>query len=534
MKKLFTLGIAFIFVLTTACDDFIEVEPKGPVAETYFNSAEDYDKALIGAYDLLQATFWGVQTAVIASPDIIAGGDPLNYDQPTLQDVDKMKHTQSTYVQIRDIWQLAYAGMNRANYLLEFKDKMDFDGKDNIIGQAYFLRAYYAFELAKFFGDIPLLVDTGVSPNRIVNKRVQFGDQFEVDRASGTTGTSGTPEAAYALIAEDLKEAIAMLPATQSRTGAATKGAAQALLGKVYLYHATYDSDMYAEAAAKFDDVIKSNQYRLLSHGAEFNGIWETSAENGPESVFEVQYTSVEGAGWDCIICSEGTYMPKFNNPRDFADPNSKYSAGWGFSLPTPMLYDAFKAGDSRRDLTIFDVRSLSGGGSDYNESREHTGFYTKKYLVHSDNDADRNGSDPLNFDNNYRSIRYADVLLMAAEAEAKATGGDTNAAIDYLNQVRARAFGDNSQDYTASEGDLADAILNERRLELAAEGHYFFDLVRTGKAKAAFDVYNAWAPAGADFQIQYENDKNEFLPIPLVELELANALDRWGQNQGY
>ena len=87
MKKLITLGIAFVFVLTTACDDYIEVEPKGPVAETYFNSAEDYDKALIGAYDLLQATFWGVQTAVIASPDIIAGGDPLNYDQPTLQDV---------------------------------------------------------------------------------------------------------------------------------------------------------------------------------------------------------------------------------------------------------------------------------------------------------------------------------------------------------------------------------------------------------------------------------------------------------------
>ena len=533
MKKLITLGIAFVFVLTTACDDYIEVEPKGPVAETYFNSAEDYDKALIGAYDLLQATFWGVQTAAIASPDIIAGGDPLNYDQPTLQDVDKMIHTQSSYVQIRDIWQLAYAGMNRANYLLEFKDKLDFDGKDNILGQAYFLRAYYAFELAKFFGDIPLLVDTSVTPNRIVDKRVQFGDQFEVNRASGTINGSGTPEAAYALIAEDLKEAIAMLPTTQSRTGAATKGAAQALLGKVYLYHATYDSDKYAEAAAQFDDVIGSNQYRLLAHGTEFNNIWEASAENGPESVFEVQYTSVEGAGWGCIICSEGTYMPKFNNPRDFADPNAKYSAGWGFSLPTPMLYDAFQAGDSRRDLTIFDVRALSGGGSDYNESREHTGFYTKKYLVHADNDADRNGSDPLNFDNNYRAIRYADVLLMAAEAEANS--GDASAAIDYLNQVRARAFGDNTQDYTSAEGSLTDAILNERRLELAAEGHYFFDLVRTGKAKAAFDSYNAWAAGDSSRpSIEFENDKNEFLPIPLVELELANALERWGQNQGF
>jgi hypothetical protein len=161
--------------------------------------------------------------------------------------------------------------------------------------------------------------------------------------------------------------------------------------------------------------------------------------------------------------------------------------------------------------------------------------FTQKKYLVHSDNDADRNGSDPLNFDNNYRSIRYADVLLMAAEAEAKAEGGDTDAAIDYLNQVRARAFGDNSQDYTASEGDLAEAILNERRLELAAEGHYFFDLVRTGKAKAAFDAYNTWAAGDSSRpSIEFENDKNEFLPIPLVELELANAIERWGQNQGF
>ena len=529
MKYSINLLTFLAILITFGCDDFIEVDPKGEIAETYFNSPEDYDKALIGAYDLLQATFWATQTAVIASPDIVAGGDPLNYDQPTLQDVDKMIHTSSTYVQIRDIWQLAYAGINRANYLLEFKDKLDFDGKDNIIGQAYFLRAYYAFELTKFFGDIPLLIDSSGEVDRIMDKRVQNGDQFTMNRASGTVGQAGTPENAYSLIVEDLKGAISMLPSTQSRTGAATKGAAQALLGKVLLYHATYDSSKYAEAATQFEAVISSGQYRLLTHGNEFNSIWTLGAENGPESLFEIQYTSVEGAGWGCIICSEGTYMPKFNNPRSGWE-NSTYTVGWGFSLPTPMLYDAYKAGDSRRDLTIMDVSSDERGGG---ESREDTGFFTKKYIVNKSNDLSRNGSDPLNFENNYRAIRYADVLLMAAEAHAN--NNNSTKAITYLNQVRARAFGDNSQDYSSAEGSLTDAILAERRLELAAEGHYFFDLVRTGKAKAAFQSYNSnYASDGTRPEIQFIENKNEFLPIPLVELELANAIDRWGQNEGY
>jgi hypothetical protein len=144
-----------------------------------------------------------------------------------------------------------------------------------------------------------------------------------------------------------------------------------------------------------------------------------------------------------------------------------------------------------------------------------------------------RNGSDPLNFENNYRAIRYADVLLMAAEAHAN--NNDSSKAITYLNQVRARAFGDNSQDYSSAEGSLTDAILAERRLELAAEGHYFFDLVRTGKAKAAFQSYNSnYASDGTRPEIRFIENKNEFLPIPLVELELANAIDRWGQNEGY
>ena len=121
----------------------------------------------------------------------------------------------------------------------------------------------------------------------------------------------------------------------------------------------------------------------------------------------------------------------------------------------------------------------------------------------------------------------------MAAEAEAQSNGAN---AISYLNMVRARAFGDNSHDYPYNgESNLLEAIYAERRLELATEGHRYFDLVRTGKAKAAYNAYNT-AISGSDVfePITFDENKNEIFPIPLVELELANATSRWGQNSGY
>jgi tetratricopeptide (TPR) repeat protein len=525
MKKLIYSFCTLLLTFLAGCEDFVDVDPIGPVKSSYFTEADHFDKALIGAYDMLQSSFWNVQLATIASPDINAGGDPVNYDQPTLQDVDKMIHTQSTYVQIRDVWQNMYAGLNRTNFLLESKNALDFDGKDNILGQAYFLRAYYTFELAKFFGDIPLAVDTSSEPHRILDKQILFGDQFSVNRV-------GSQSLVFSLIEEDLKEAITLLPETQAEVWKASRYAAHSLLGKVLLFNKKFE-----ESASQFQIVIESDKFELLN-GSEFNNIWEESSENGPESIFEIQYTSVEGASWDCIICSEGTYMPMFNNPRD-PYAGTKFIAGWGFNLPITPLYEAYKDGDSRRDLTIFDLRD----DTTRTKSREDLGFFTKKYIVHEDNDLDREGSDPLNFNNNYRAIRYADVLLMAAEAYAET--GNSQKAEEYLNKVRSRAFGNNDNNYLSSEGSLIDMIFNERRLELAAEGHYFFDLVRSERAKDAFDAYNDWInsvnPKWTDgskeidfLTIDFKVGKNEIFPIPLVELELANAVTRWGQNPGY
>ena len=511
-----TMVLGAMFV---SCNSFIDdLEPIAQDSDNYFNSEEDYDKALIGAYDMLQSTYLNILSIVGASDDIVLGGDPFTYDQPTLQRIDKMGHTPADNNQLRDIWRFMYAAMGRANYILEFKDKTDFDGKDEVIAQAYFLRAYFAFELAKFFGDIPLSVEERDGVLRIKNKRIRIGEQYDVNRV-------GSIDLVYALIEEDLKEAIALgLPTFTTDVSLKykiTETAAQALLGKVYLYHGTFDNSKFSAALTQLNSVINSGFYSLPS-----TNVFLKSGENGPGSVFEVQYTSVEGAGWGCIQCSEGNYLPQNNAPRDYTGP--EYKSGWGFSLPTQQLYDAYADGDQRRDITILEPALTA-----YSLSRENTGYFSKKYLPTQENEDTRAGSDPLNYDNNYRSIRYSDVLLMAAEAAAQSSGANS---ISYLNQVRNRAFGNNSHDYPYNgESDLLVAIADERRLEFAGEGHRFFDLVRTGKAKAAFDNYNSTRPnPTSETKINFTENKNEVFPIPLVELELANAVGTWGQNQGY
>ena len=154
----FVLGILTSFVFITSCsDDFVDVEPPVENSENYFNSEEDYQKALIGAYDLLQSTYLNVMLGEIASDNTLAGGESAT-DVPGIQEIDKMTHT-DVNAQLSDIWSWMYAGVNRANYIMEFQDKTDFPGKEGVIAQTRFLRAYYYFELVKWFGDVPLAID---------------------------------------------------------------------------------------------------------------------------------------------------------------------------------------------------------------------------------------------------------------------------------------------------------------------------------------------------------------------------------------
>lgn len=479
-RIIFTL-IAFVAI--SCSDDFVDVTSENESADNFFNSEEDYQLALIGAYDLLQSTYLNVMIGEIASDNTLAGGENPN-DVLGIQEIDDMRHTPVNQ-QLRDIWSWMFAGVNRANYIMQYQDKTDFAGKEEVIAQARFLRAYYYFELVKFFGDVPLVVD----------KPLEFGDQYTVARTPASE--------VYGQIVEDLKFAADNLPATQMQAGRITSGAANALLGKAYLYQGLYN-----DAAIAFEKVI-AGPYMLVE---DYKSIFESEGENGPGSVFEVQYTDKEGAGFDCLQCSEGNVAVGFNGIRSYTGPD--FDSGFSFNVPTQDLVNAFETGDIRKDVAILDIEAwASETGATYGVGNEHTGYFNRKYIARQGdlNTGDANLTNP----NNYRSIRFADVLLMAAEANYLKDAKDEMKAKTYLNRVRDRA---ELEPVDANGSILLDAIYGERRVELAGEGHRFFDLVRTGRAADEIEGFVA--------------GKHELFPIPAIEIQLAGG--NWDQNPNY
>jgi hypothetical protein len=478
-----------LFVMASCSDDFVDVEPFNENSEDFFNSEEDYQRALVAAYDMLQSTYLSVMLGEIASDNTLANGENAN-DVPGIQEIDDMIHTPINQ-QLGDIWRWMYAGVNRANYIMEFKDKTDFPGKESVLAQTRFLRAYYYFELVKWFGDVPLAVDT----------RLQFGDQFSIPR---------TPKAEiYAQIEQDLIYAADILTYTQTESGRVTKGAAQALLGKVYLYQ-----DKFLEAGVVLEDLIGNGPYQLLT---DYSTMFELDNENNIESVFEVQYTDERGAGFGCLQCSNGNVAVGFNGIRSYNGPI--FESGFSFNVPTQDVVDEFEVGDNRLETAILDIVAWAEetGATYVLSENEPTGYFNRKYISRKSELDSNTGDANLTNPNNYRAIRFADVLLMAAEALNRGGVSDSRAQT-YLNRVRERAFGNTDNNVSATGGSLTDAIYHERRVELVGEGHRFFDLVRTGKAASKID----------GFQI----GKHELFPIPLIEIQLAG--NQWEQNPEY
>lgn len=491
MKNLKTINIlvsiAFLAMFSCA-DSFIDVASQDENSEDFFNTESDYQEALIAAYDYLQTTALNYQLAEIASDNTLAGGESAT-DSPGIQEIDDMIHTPEN-AQLRNIWTWMYTGVNRTNYIMEFQDKTDFPNKTSVLAQTRFLRAYYYFELVKWFGDVPLVID----------KRIQFGDQFQLER---------TPKAQiYAQIEADLVYAVDNLPYIQSETGRITKGAAEALLGKAYLYQ-----EKFPEAATVLEDLINNGPHDLLpSTTAPL--MWENNYENNIESVFEIQYSDVDGGSYDCFQCLEGNYAVGFNGVRGYVGP--VFDFGYSFNVPTQNAVDAFEAGDIRLNYSILDINQwiIDNPTASYNEDAgyEQTGYFNRKYIARL-GDANRPDA-ALTNPNNTRAIRFADVLLMAAEALNRGSISDSRAQ-NYLNRVRNRAT---LGDVTTTGANLTNDIYIERRVELMGEGHRFFDLVRTGRAAQAIPGFQA--------------GKNEIFPIPIQEIELSGGT--WDQNPGY
>jgi hypothetical protein len=480
--------VGFIITINSCTDEFVQEPPQYSIdSENYFNSEEDYYFALIGTYDLLQPTYQNVIVGEIASDNTLCGGESA-VDVVGWQQIDDMIHT-PVNTNLHEIWSLMFAGVQRCNYFMEFRDNIEFEGKDQMIGEVRFLRAYYYFELVKWFGEVPLKVD----------ERFKLGDELSIPRSS--------KEAVYAQIEADLMAAAEVLPETPVQIGRATKGAALSLLGKAYLYQ-----EKFSEAATVLDEVINSGVYDLVE---DYNSIFEHEGENGSESVFEVQYTDLEGASFDCLQCVEGNVAVGFSGVRGYDGP--LFTSGFSFNVPTAEAASIYEEGDQREAVTILDIQAWADStGAAYSTGYEHTGYFNRKYIPRkrsADAAADQNLTNP----NNYRAIRFSDVLLMAAEANNR--GGISDAkAMEYLNRVRERAFGNSDHNINASGGDLTEAIYEERRLELLGEGHRFFDLVRTGKAAEAIDGFVA--------------GKHEVFPIPLEEIQFSAG--NWQQNPNY
>jgi hypothetical protein len=484
-KSLIITGLVILSLSQTACDKFLSVDPPYTQdVENFFKTPEDYDRALTGAYDMLQASFLTMWIGEIASDNAIAGGESVN-DSPGLHQIDNMTHG-GVNAELRNVFRWNYTGLTRANYILENKDNIDFPGKAHILAEAKFLRAYYYFELVKYFGDVPLIID----------RRIGIEEALQIERA---------PKAeVYAQIEKDLQDAASVLNPVASQKGRATKGAALSFLGKVYLYQ-----NKFTEAAATFDEVIASGNYSLIPN---YTDLFSVANENNTETIFDVQYTGLEGGSYGCLICLEGNAAVGFQGIRQYNGP--VYGDGNSYNLPTQELYAAFSSIDGRRAATILDIDAfiatqpnpasityaIGAGG--------HTGYYNNKYIKRQgeiglpDNDL----TSPVN----YRVMRYADVLLMAAEAHYQL--GNASTAQQLVNQVRARAG------IQAISVNSIDKIYRERRFELSGEGLRFFDLVRTGQAATYIDGF--------------VTGKHELFPIPQVEIDLTGG--NWSQNPGY
>ena len=487
-------------LLTGACSkSFLEVKPTGTNLESnyYRNQTEAYN-GLVAVYDVIGWQGGGFVTKVAAmdaaSDDQIAGGGGPN-DITAFQVMSTF--TLSPAVGPQDeLWKAGFSGIFRANVLLEKLPDvpMDENTKKRYTAECKFLRAFFYFDLVRLFKNVPLFV-----------KPVSTNEMYDVLQAA--------PADVYKQIEQDLKDAIAEtnLPdqvPVATEGGRATKGAAHALLGKVYLYEKNW-----AAAAAELREVNGETPgqangkygYQLL---ANFGDLWQSSEQLkfNSESIFEVAHSSFSGGVWDCIACTEGNVLNILTGPRGYAalKPGAPdFQSGYSFLVVTPDLFNAIH-NDPRYNATIANLDSLKANGiADYTAGYNNTGYFLQKFAGRVSNQTKGPGAKELNFPQNIYEIRLADTYLM--EAEALVNSGDAGTAgsrsFALLNAVRARVgLGTN-------EATL-DNIYNERRLELAGEGHRFFDLVRTGKAATVL------ASRG------FVAGKNEILPIPLLEME--------------
>jgi hypothetical protein len=503
-----TLGL-----VVSGCDSMLDIEPQGEqTSANFFSTADDANRALAGAYSAIQQqkrlTYQGAPEFLagydmvfgdVASDDAFKGGESQN-DQPDIDDVQTFT-VDPNNLYIAKMWSSLYEAVTRSNRIINNVPEIEMDEgeKAEIIAEARFIRAYAYFYLLQAFGMEP---ESNSGPGIVL---------LEGAVTIGNANQERSPEPeVWAQIEEDLQAGIDVLPTKSQRGsseyGRATRGAAQALLVKAHIFQEDWGP---AETLAQ--QVINSGEYSLAP---DFSGIFRTSGEHGPGSIFEINYATLPNQ-------LEGYFGNVYQASRS--------TWGFGFKNPTQDLVDAFDSNDPRLDATvIFDGEEMPDG-TVVEGGASRSGYHNEKIWIPQSEYPQNNGQGIFAGPSNVRYIRLANVLLWHAEAANE--NGNVQAALQSLNRVRARARDDDANPAndpagvlpditTTNQAELREAIYQERRLELAMEDLRFFDLVRQGRA--ADVLSDAGFVAGT----------HERMPIPQREIDLSNGVLQ--QNPGY
>jgi len=495
--KIYFILISATLGILSCSEDFLNKAPEDTVnTENFYLTEADAIAAVNGAYQPLQwpklynLRMW--TTDIIAGNSIVgaAGGND------GIETQDQANFVTATDNQgVLDLWRGPWPGILRANLVLKNVPEMEIREtiKNRVLGEAYFLRAQYYFILVRLFGDVPL-VTVPVDPG-------------------GDLRPSRTAKAlVYEQIISDLENAAELLPPREQYTGSdigrASKGTAYGMLAKVHLTLENW------QQTVDYCDEVKDLGYTLAAnYGDNFN----PNKENGVESLFEVQYVKDAGYGF-WTNENQSSWLSAFTGPRG----SNLINGGSGWSQPTEEFVNNYEPGDLRKDVTVLYDGCPKFDGMDYDASLSFTGYNLRKFMVVK---AIANAYDnsPLNFP----VLRYADVLLMKAEAlnelgkttEAQFPASNENAT---LNKVRARAGLGNVSGMNQS--DLRIKIQHERRMELAFEGQSWFDLIRVQGGQYGIDFLHSIGKTNM-------TTKHLLFPIPQKE---RDANPNLSQNLDY
>ena len=491
----FILGLAA--VLLASCSDFLEKSPLNSV-DPETSVTDDVAIALTTAcYRALQSS--NMYNQRIWTLDIVAGNSEVGAGGgtdglETIQAADFI--TQSDNAMALYMWRSPWVGIGQCNIVLNSLPgaaEVSEAVRGRCMGEAYFLRAHYYFLLVRLYGGVPLRL-APYNP----------GESTAIARS--------TREETYAQILSDCQQAIDLLPAKadydSENVGRACREAALAMMAEIKLTLAPEEPSYYQDVADLCDE-IASMGYDLTA--CNFADNFDATLNNGTESLFEVQYSgNTEYDFWGNN--PQSSWLSTFMGPR-----NSDFVAGsYGWNLPTQEFMDQWEEGDLRKDLTVFYEGCPDFDGKAYRASYSNTGYNVRKFLVTKAVSPEYN-TNPANF----VVYRYADVLLMKAEALNEM--GQTAEAAAPLNIVRARAGLPAVSGL--SQGQMRERIIHERRMELAFEGHRWFDLIRLGgDGQYAIDFLRSIGKTNVT------RDRLLF-PIPQTEMD-ANPL--MTQNPGY